>query len=196
MTIQHRTRRRLSCALCILASCCFLYANSLELKALLAQTLIERAWSTMLILQQADEKTPKVEKPWHWADFWPVAKLQIKDYSPLFVLSGSNGQALAFGPGHLPESTAPGETGQVIVAGHKDSHFSDLEHVQIGDILRLENVQGLTRQYRIDDKTVVNSERQALHLSEKDELILITCYPFNTLELNSPLRLVIKASPI
>lgn len=168
----------------------FVYANWLQLKAELAQVLIARAW------QETRQVPDQQHKPWSWADFWPVAKLQAAGIDPVYVLSSSNGQALAFGPGHMSESTTPGDQGQVIIAGHKDSHFAFLQNSQLGDILQLEDSQGTNRKYAISHTEIVDSTKQTLQVGNKDELLLITCYPFNSLEMNGPLRLVVTAIPI
>jgi sortase A len=172
----------------------FMQANWLQMKAVVAQRLIAHAWEATLL-----DPTPglaNLQKPWRWADFGPIAKLQWGDHKPVYVLSGTNGQALAFGPGHLTQSTEPGSQGQVIIAGHKDSHFAFLQNVQRGDALLLENRHGKTRRYTIKDKEIVDSRRHQLQIKNQDELVLITCYPFNDLSFNGPLRLVITAVPL
>ena len=78
-------------------------------KAQLAQLLVAHAWKKV----QAGEVAAK---PWSWADTWPVARL----YSPkhdvdLFILEGSSGHTLAFGPGHMVNTPLPGEPGNSVV---------------------------------------------------------------------------------
>src|SRR4051812_47678431 len=64
-------------------------------KALLAQLLLERAFSETVA-------TGRDTKPWSWADTWPVARIEVKRlHAGTIVLAGSSGQALAFGPGHV-----------------------------------------------------------------------------------------------
>ena len=91
-------RRRLTLAAALvlaLAGAIFLGQGGVHLrKAQLAQLLIERAWQRAL----AGEPAPK---PWPWADTWPVARLDAPAQGvSLFVLAGSSGRTLAFGPGH------------------------------------------------------------------------------------------------
>lgn len=171
----------------------FIQANWLQMKAVVAQVFIAQAWKDTV--HNPTKSLSTQYKPWHWADFWPVAKLQWGDNKPVYVLSGSNGQSLAFGPGHLVESAEPGSRGQVIIAGHKDSHFAFLRYVKIGDTLLLEDKLGFTRRYIIEAKNIVDSRSNTLQLNTKDELVLITCYPFNNISFNGPLRLVITATP-
>ncbi len=158
-------------------------------KAQLAQYLIADAWQQTIA-------TGQPVPPWSWADFSPIAKLSFTSSKPLFVLKGSHGQSLAFGPGHLTNSTMPGDVGQVVIAAHNDSHFVELKNVHVGNIISLQSRSGITRHYRITDKTIFDVKQQMLRRSDRDELILITCYPFNNLRPNTPLRLVVRGTPI
>ena len=90
-------------------------------KAWLAQELMQRAW----VRGQSGAARPV---PWPWADTWPVARLTSKARAvDLIVLAGGSGRTLAFGPGHLSASAMPGETGNTVIAGHRDTHFEFLE---------------------------------------------------------------------
>ena len=72
-------------------------------KALVAQVLLERAFEKTIA-------SGRETKPWSWADTWPVARIEIKRiHASAIVLSGSSGQALAFGPGHVEGTPDAGE---------------------------------------------------------------------------------------
>src|SRR6267154_2711337 len=74
-------------------------------KALLAQVLLERAFSETIA-------SGREVKPWSWADTWPVARIEVKRlHASAIVLAGSSGQALAFGPGHVELTPDAGERG-------------------------------------------------------------------------------------
>ena len=164
-------------------------ANYLQLKAVVAQHLIAQSWNT----QQSTDAS--LAKPWWWADFSPIARLSWQS-KEVFVLSSTSGQALAFGPGHLPASAQPGTSGRVIIAGHNDSHFAFLEQLQSGDELSLENAHGTEKAYKITSITIVDSSHYTLLNSGQDELLLVTCYPFRSLLPDTPLRLVVSARVI
>lgn len=165
-------------------------ANYLQLKAVLAQHLIAQSWQS---LQQSTDAS--LSKPWWWADFNPIARLSWQSHA-VFVLSSTSGQALAFGPGHLPASAQPGTSGRVIIAGHNDSHFAFLEQLQSGDKLSLENAHGTEKAYKITRITIVDSSHSKLLNSGQDELLLVTCYPFRSLLPDTQLRLVVSARAI
>ena len=78
--------------------------------------------------------------PWPWADTWPVARLKSASREvDLIVLAGGSGRTLAFGPGHLSASAMPGEIGNTVIAGHRDTHFRFLRGVEKGELLSIES---------------------------------------------------------
>ena len=160
-------------------------------KAWLAQELMLRAWNRA----GAGAERPA---PWPWADTWPVARLFARSGKvDLIVLSGSSGRTLAFGPGHLSASSLPGERGNAVIAGHRDTHFSFLQHVQVGETLIIEMIDGRQHAYTVVGADVVDSRRGSL-LLDTDEafLSLVTCYPFDAREAGGPLRYVVTARKI
>ena len=77
-------------------------------KALVAQVLLERAFTGTIASGRAT-------KPWSWADTWPVARIEVKRlHASAIVLAGSSGQALAFGPGHVELTPDAGERGVAV----------------------------------------------------------------------------------
>jgi sortase A len=100
-------------------------------KALLAQVLLERAFT-----QSITSGHPV--KPWSWADTWPIARIEVKRlHASAIVLAGSSGQALAFGPGHVELTQDAGERGVAVYSAHRDTHFRFLRHVAIGDEIEI-----------------------------------------------------------
>jgi sortase A len=157
-------------------------------KALLAQQLLERAWSRVRAGEAA-------VAPWPWADTWPVARLEVpgRDVRVL-VLEGATGRTLAFGPGRLAGSAAPGAPGHSVVAGHRDTHFAFLRDLTSGDAIRVERADGSSLLYRVTDLAVVH-ERDTHVLADTDvpTLSLVTCYPFDAPLPGGPLRFVVRA---
>ncbi len=157
-------------------------------KAWVAQELMQRAWS------KADNGV-RQPSPWPWADTWPVARLTAKGGDiELIVLSGGSGRTLAFGPGHLSISALPGEIGNSIIAGHRDTHFQFLQHVEIGEAIDLVTPDGRGHRYRVSSIDVVDSRRGSLVLdTDTPVLSLVTCYPFDALGAGGPMRYVVSA---
>jgi len=157
-------------------------------KAWLAQELMQRAW--VRAGRGAERPTP-----WPWADTWPVARLKVKSREvDLIVLEGGSGRTLAFGPGHLSASAMPGETGNTIIAGHRDTHFQFLKEVEAGELFSIESSDGQRHLYKVLGADVVDSRRGSLVLdTDAAMLTLVTCYPFDASETNGPLRYVVTA---
>ena len=141
-------------------------------KALAAQVLLDRAWQQTLIEQQQT-------RPWPWADTWPVAELIIPDLDiSHIVLAGDSGESLAFGPGHSFASAMPEQHGTVLISGHRDTHFDFLQNLKKGERLILKTKSGI-HYYTVSRTQVVDSRRYKAD-ADKDELVLVTCYPFNS----------------
>lgn len=157
-------------------------------KAWLAQELMQRAWSR----SAAGENRAS---PWPWADTWPVARLtsESTDLS-LIVLAGSSGRTLAFGPGHVSASALPGEAGNAVIAGHRDTHFQFLKDARRGERIKIESPAGGEYLYEIVDAQIVDSRTGSLLLdSDTAILSLVTCYPFDARDPGGPLRYVVTA---
>jgi sortase A len=157
-------------------------------KAWLAQELMQRAW----IRAGRGAARPA---PWPWADTWPIARLTAKSREiDLIVLEGGSGRTLAFGPGHLSASAMPGETGNAVIAGHRDTHFQFLKDVEAGELLSIESTKGQKHLYKVLGADVVDSRKGSLVLdTDAAMLTLVTCYPFDAREPGGPLRFIVTA---
>lgn len=157
-------------------------------KAWVAQELMLRAWDRAA----GGQVNPA---PWPWADTWPVARMFAKDGDvDLIVLAGGSGRTLAFGPGHLSASSLPGQRGNSVIAGHRDTHFSFLQYLAVGESLRIETSDGRELSYTVVDLDVVDSRRGSLVLDTDESMLsLVTCYPFNAIEAGGPMRYVVTA---
>ncbi len=157
------------------------------LKAVVAQELLEIAW--------AESQARQTEaRPWPWADTWPVAKLSMPDVGDsMIVLAGVHGESLAFGPGQM--MGAYGQRGAVVIAGHRDTHFRPLKHLEQGDELRLQRRDGRWQGYRVHETRIVDSRSEFIDTQTLpgNVLLLVTCYPFNIMDAGGPLRYVVEA---
>ena len=134
-------------------------------KAWLAQGLMLRAWSRM---QSGETRVT----PWPWADTWPIARLTARSGDvDLIVLAGGSGRTLAFGPGHMSASAMPGEVGNAVIAGHRDTHFQFLKDLQRGDILELESSRGLDYSYEVVSVDIVDSRKASLLLDADSAML-------------------------
>jgi len=193
----------------LVASLCLIGKGAyMQAKAHFAQYLIMQAWELTLKDRQA-------HKPWSWADTYPVSKLTFLpaandpqiDAGPdnsLYVLAGASGRNLAFGPAELNVNSREltgnlsGNTrGNRVIAGHNDTHFAILDGVKKGRLIQLQDANGKEVIYRVTGTNIVHeSDTRVLAPSDDRLLTLITCYPFNSVEVGGELRLVVKAEAI
>lgn len=165
------------------------HAGYIHAKARLAQLLIARAWAQT----QAGEVNVK---PWPWADTWPVAHLTAPAQGvDLYVLAGAEGRSLAFGPGHVYGTPLPGEAGNSVIGGHRDTHFAFLEQLERGDELDVDTPHGEHARYRVTGGEVVHKDDLDVlaQPAEGAYLTLVTCYPFDAVRPGGPLRYAVTA---
>ena len=159
-------------------------------KAAVAQILLHRAWDRTLA---GEDRV----KPWPWADTWSVARLKLPDTgTDLIVLAGASGQALAFGPGHVGGTAAPGRPGLSMIGGHRDTHLKALARLKPGSRIEIQRPDGATRVYRMESATIADSRWPWAAPEDRDQLVLVTCYPFEALIPGGPLRYLVHAVPL
>jgi sortase A len=163
-------------------------AAYIHAKAQFAQHLMRKSWDKTLA-------GAKEVKPWGWADTWPVARLEVPRLGvDQFVLAGASGRTLAFGPGHLSGSPLPGDSGNTVFSGHRDTHFKFLQHLQLGDEIVITAASGMQYRYEIADTSVVNYQDTRVTMSsENRQLTLVTCYPFRSINPSGDKRYVVIA---
>ena len=156
-------------------------ASYLTVKAQLSQILLDSAWELTIV-------TGERVRPWPWADIQPAAKLTLPrfHYSQI-VLATHSSESMAFGPGLIEFDNS------VVLAGHRDSHFAILEHVKLTDEIVLYPEDGSEILAVVVAKQIVDIAKQSSIVPPDNSLLLITCYPFNTIKAGGPLRLVITA---
>ncbi|MCF6319582.1 MAG: class GN sortase [Proteobacteria bacterium] len=158
-------------------------------KSYLAQYLIEDAW-------QKTKLDGQKHRPWSWADTYPIFEIVVPRINKSsIVLQGDSGRNMAFSATHTGSSGLPGSKKTTVVSGHRDSHFEYLQHLEIGDKI-LANTKTKSYSYRIEKFEVVDSQKQQIQISNQDQLILTTCYPFDALQTGGSLRFVVYASRI
>jgi sortase A len=170
-------------AVALTAAFFLLDALWIPVKAEVAQFLLEGAWHRTLRGEQG-------ARPWPWADTHPVAVLEAPRLGiRQIVLDGASGRNLAFGPTALD-----GVSGRdILISGHRDTHFRFLEHLRTGDTLRLTTPRR-TLDFRVAFREIVDSRSRELVLERGEQrLSLLTCYPFDAPAAGGPLRYVVTA---
>jgi sortase A len=111
------------------------------------------------------------------------------------VFEGTDDAVLKRGVGHLTGSALPGQPGNVVLAGHRDSFFRDLRNIRQGDLIDVTTEWG-THRYQVDSTEVVNPAEIGVEAPTRTPtLTLITCYPFYYVG-SAPQRFIIRAEDV
>jgi len=109
-----------------------------------------------------------------------------------FVREGATAASLLLGPAHVAWSGAPGENGNCIITGHRDTHFRLLRNVNQGQEITLET-QGRMFRYRVVSMAVVESKDDSFYQPTREPVLtLVTCYPFSYFG-RAPKRFIVRA---
>jgi sortase A len=123
----------------------------------------------------------------------PLAILRIPRIRlEVSVLEGTDDVTLDRGVGHIADTAAPGDDGNIGIAGHRDGFFRGLMNVVPGDAIELGTLHG-TESYRIERTWIVNPDDvSVLDPTPERSLTLVTCYPFYFVG-PAPQRYIVRA---
>src|SRR5690606_29132150 len=111
-----------------------------------------------------------------------------------YVLAGANGATLAFGPGHALGTALPGEEGNSVIGGHRDTHLAFLGELKSGDEIVVERHDGTRLVYTVDATHVL--DRRDVWIAAQEgpaRLTLVTCYPLDAWRIGGDLRYAVVA---
>jgi sortase A len=113
------------------------------------------------------------------------------------IVQGVELRDLAAGVGHYRETGMPGENRQIFLAGHNNRDFGVLPKLVNGDVINIQTTIGIYSYAVTGNKYVDKNDTSVLDYSqrENDELVLMTCFPFDSWG-NAPQRFLIYATPI
>jgi len=110
----------------------------------------------------------------------------------VMVADGDSNVVLRRAVGHVNGTPFPGETGNVGLAGHRDSFFRPLRNIRDGDLIAIDTLSH-QYQYKVDWFAVVEPENVSpLAASDTNELTLVTCFPFDYVG-SAPSRFIVRA---
>lgn len=123
----------------------------------------------------------------------PLGRIEIGAIGlSTMILEGIDERTLRRAVGHIPGTPLPGQPGNVVLAGHRDTFFRALRNIRLDDEIALETLSGVYR-YRVDSTEVVDpGETRVLDNSDDEILTLVTCYPFSFVG-PAPKRFVVRA---
>jgi sortase A len=96
----------------------------------------------------------------------------------VMVFHGVEASTLVAGAGQVPGTPRPGANGNVVVVAHRDTHFRRLNGIREGDRVFVVTSRQ-TYAYVVHSTEIVDGgDTHVLESRGREELTLITCYPF------------------
>jgi sortase A len=172
-TLVRRTTRAAAWSLSALGLGLAAQAAAIPAKAVIAQTLLARAF------ERGNASLPTASAL-PWTDTRPVARIAVPRLGVRqIVLEGGSPQALALGPTVVVSRAAGSRSRVTVIAGHRDTHFRFIRELVLGDIVSIEAPGGRTTRYRVRAFETVRWDRFAVPTDPPRPLLaLATCYPF------------------
>ena len=111
------------------------------------------------------------------------------------VLEGSDNRTLRLGVGRIPGTAEPGQQGNLVLGGHRDTFFRPLRGIRAGDFITLATTAGPYR-YVVEWTAVVDPrDTGSLQATADRSLTLVTCYPFYYVG-PAPQRFIVRARQV
>ena len=95
------------------------------------------------------------------------------------IAEGDDDATLNMAIGHLSDTPLPWHEGNSALAGHRDTFLKPLQHIRVGDELRVSTPHGDFRYHVRETKVVGPNDVWVLNPTDRPTLTLITCYPFS-----------------
>lgn len=108
------------------------------------------------------------------------------------IIQGTSEKELTKGAGHYLESVLPGENDNCVISGHRETFFSNLGGVKIGDKLIAETSAGIFTYEVTGIRIVDKDDRTVIVPTEAATLTLTTCYPFTYIG-SAPNRYIVSS---
>jgi sortase A len=110
----------------------------------------------------------------------------------VMVREGMDSTTLRRAVGHVPSTALPGQPGNFVVLGHRDTFFRPLRELEKGDTVQISTTRGRFT-YSVESIEVVEPEGISLGAPPSESVAtLITCFPFNYVG-TAPRRFVARA---
>jgi sortase A len=115
----------------------------------------------------------------------------------LYVMDDASRRSLAYGPGLVSGSAAPGASGNTVLVAHRDTHFAFLRKLAPDDEIDVQAAGGALVRYRVREAGVVDRDDTAvMEETGSAQLTLITCFPFDALRPGTRYRYVVVATRV
>src|SRR5437016_11836560 len=136
------------------------------------QRQLEAQWER----QAASASAPDHSKPIRAADMLTRVSIPRINMDAI-VIEGASRKQLSIGPGHMIDTAMPGEPGNAVITGHRDTFFRNIYELKRGDEIIVRR-SGQVFKYQVTGKKIVEPEDiSVLKPTVEPQLTLITCYP-------------------
>jgi LPXTG-site transpeptidase (sortase) family protein len=146
----------------------------------------------------AEAPAPKIRKKRIEPTFDPTAlgRIEIPRLGVMAIVKeGADEGTLARAVGLVRGSARPGEVGNMVLAGHRDTFFRPLRNIKVNDRIRMV-VPPNTYEYEVQSLRVVAPEETSVLGSKGvEELTLVTCFPFRFIG-PAPDRFIVSATRV
>ncbi|MGL4849849.1 MAG: class D sortase [Clostridium sp.] len=108
-----------------------------------------------------------------------IGKIIVKEGLEVPILKGATDKTLEDGAGLYDNGVSIDDNkGNAVILGHREVTFRFIEDIQIGDILKVQTINGVY-EYEVTKTYITKPEDMSiLEQSEESTLTLVTCYPF------------------
>jgi sortase A len=111
------------------------------------------------------------------------------------IAEGTDHATLRRAAGHILGTALPGRSGNVGIAGHRDTLFRPLRNIREDDVITLTTLQGEYRYRVVSTKIVSPSDVAVLNPDGHEILTLVTCHPFYFVG-PGPNRFIVRAERV
>lgn len=155
---------------------------------------LHRVWFQWRAEQEFHAPTSPLAKPKRIDPI--VGRLEAPDIGlSVMVLRGVDDATLNAAAGHIPGTSLPGMSGNIAIAGHRDTIFRPLRNLKRRDRLRILTRNG-AYEYEVEAINIVKPDDvSVLRNTAKPTLTLVTCFPF-TFVGHAPKRWIVRARQI
>lgn len=107
------------------------------------------------------------------------------------IFEGDDDNTLKKGIGHYQGSLLPGEGGNFVISGHRDTDFLPLQDIKKGDDIIVETSYG-KYYYKVNSIDIVKpSDVYVAAPTNYEKITMVTCYPFNYIG-SAPQRYIVS----
>ncbi|HEY1937031.1 MAG TPA: class D sortase [Candidatus Angelobacter sp.] len=170
-TRPYVSRRMVSLALVIIGAVLLCYVAGEYWSMYRSQKNLEAEWQHQAATISTPGKAPI--SPEQMLTRLEIPKIQVD----AIVVEGASRKDLSEGPGHMKQTAQPGETGNAVITGHRDTFFRHIYELNKGDQIQVRR-SGRTFTYEVTGRKIVMPEDISVIKPTNDpQLTLITCYP-------------------